>query len=41
MEGPRVAEVPNSHVERANFAPRWRNTSRLNQYLQPRQASLT
>ena len=41
MEGPRVAEVPNSHVERASFAPRCRNTSRLNKYLQPRQASLT
>ena len=41
MEGPRVAEVPNSRVERASFAPRCRNTSRLNKYLQPRQASLT
>ena len=41
MEGPRVAEVPNSRVERASFAPRSRHTSGLNKYLQPRQASLT
>ena len=40
MEGPRVGEVPNSRVERVSLAPRCRNTSRLNKYLQPRQASL-
>ena len=36
MEGPRVAEVPNSHVERASFAPRCRDTSRPLQHMSKR-----
>ena len=35
VEGPRVAEVPNSRVERASNAQRGKNTSRLNIYFHP------